>query len=106
MKMTKENILTHLEKLGKEIAEKAKTQYWSLEDHTKAKRYEKTLQAMRAGYKMVADGKIIEGLEFLKNNIDGIEGNKIRLLLTGNTTGFDKTSSWAIINGDLVFKNK
>ena len=102
MKMSKENILKHLEELGKEAAEQANPGFYSVEDHGKAKRYQTLLPIIRHGYKMVQANNIIEGLKFLRSRVSGIEGNKINLLLIANTTGFAENSFWTVFDNDLM----
>ena len=105
-KMTKENVLKHIEAMGKEVSMKSLTNYWSVEDHYKAKEFKNLLPIMREGYRTIKDGEIVRGLKLIENYITGINGNKIRLLIKANTTGFTESEWWTVENGDLKYDPK
>ena len=102
--MTKENVLKHVEKIGKAYSQKAETNYWSLEDHPKAKFYKDRLPHIRRCYKIIRDGDVLNGLRLLETHVDGIEGNRVRLLIRANSNGFTHEHSWTVENGDLVVR--
>jgi len=104
--MTKENILKHVEELGKKSAAMSKTNYWSLEDHSRAKTYLAETNILRAGYAMIKNDEILKGLNFLRKSVNGITGgNKIGLLIMGFKDEFNETHSWEVVDGDLKFKS-
>lgn len=81
--MKKEEILSEVGKLGKNIARLADPGIYSVEDHWRAKDYQPKLEAMRKAYRVISQGgDAIKALLVAREVIaTGIEWNHITRLM-------------------------
>jgi hypothetical protein len=80
--LTRAQILTVLEAIGKDLANYAEPSYWRHEDRSRASYYAPQLEAARKAYKAIKTGaEPLQAAQTLYTAIDGTQGNFVRLLI-------------------------
>jgi len=102
--MTRDNVLKHIIGLAETV--KRNSDQCSAESKEREQaRTDRILPRLRQLFSRVRDGHDLnDAFNEAIQALGGGERNKLVLLHTASTTGFDDSNSWAVKEGDLAFK--